>query len=145
MASELEVLEVQTLYPRIYMACHTEHVRAASSAVRLSSRDSAILAHLSVPALAQPTRLARHLKIGLSTLSAATSRLAGLGYLRSERDPEDERRQILKLTPEGQAAMKASSVLDSAKVARLLSRLTPSQRKKAIAGLALLAGAASGG
>ena len=40
------VLEIQRLYPQIYLACHVDHVRASSTEWRLSSRDSSILAHL---------------------------------------------------------------------------------------------------
>ena len=142
MALEKEITEIQLLYPRIYMACHTEHVRAASNEAKLSSRDSAILAHLSVEELTNPTKLAKHLKITLSTISEATAKLEELGYVKAERDQNDERRQKLRLTARGLDAMKKSSVLDSEKVGQLLSRLSPEERKKAVEGMGLLARAA---
>ncbi len=38
-----EVLEVQRLYPQIYVACHSDHIRAVSTAWRISSQDASIL------------------------------------------------------------------------------------------------------
>lgn len=40
------VRAVQIAYPQIYLACHTRHTRARSSAFRLSARDSSLLVHL---------------------------------------------------------------------------------------------------
>ena len=41
-----DVFEVQRLYPQIYIACHTDHVRAVSTKWRISSQDASILVHL---------------------------------------------------------------------------------------------------
>src|SRR3712207_6488864 len=97
MVSENDVTEVQIHYPRLYVACHKEHIRAASSDAQISDKDSAILAHLTVEELATPSKLAKHLRISPSTLSEALSRLIGLGYVRAETDDRDERRQRLNL------------------------------------------------
>ena len=40
------VRAVQIAYPQIYLACHTHHTRARSSAFHLSARDSSLLVHL---------------------------------------------------------------------------------------------------
>src|SRR5215831_2784658 len=105
MAIEAEVAQVQVLYPRIYMACHVNHVRAASSEVGLSSRDSAILAHLTVSELTTPSKLSKHLGISMPTLSEAMAKLVALGYVRTERNQDDERKQKLSLTKKGIEAM----------------------------------------
>jgi DNA-binding MarR family transcriptional regulator len=136
---ESQITEIQKLYPQIYHACHAEHIRAASSEVSLSGRDSAILAHLSVDALTSPSKLAQHLKVSAPTLSEALSKLEGLGYVKIERNQDDERRQKIYLSAKGLDAMKKSSVLDSAKLSDLLSKLSQDDRKRAIEGLALLA------
>jgi DNA-binding MarR family transcriptional regulator len=141
---ETQVTEIQVLYPRIYMACHTEHTKARSSEVQLSARDSSILAHLSVKELSRPGPLAKHLDVAQSTLSEALHNLVSLGYVSSKTDPNDERRTEFKLTAKGIAAMKTASVLDSQKVAAVMDRLTPEQRLSAIEGLRLLADAALG-
>ena len=133
------VLEIQRLYPQIYLACHVDHVRAKSTPFRLSAADSSILAHLSPERPIEPRELARHLGVRRSTLSAAIARLAKLGYLSRTIHSEDRRRVELLLTPKGAEAMAATSVLDANRVAEVLTRLTKSERRRAVAGLALLA------
>ena len=140
--SDSEVRQVQTAYPQIYFACHTRHVRRASNAARLSAADSTLLAHLDEHAATRSTALARHLGLAASTLSAAISRLAGHGYVLQQRDPRDRRAIGLTLSAKGAAAMQASSVLDSARVKRMLEQLRPAERTRALEGLALLARAA---
>lgn len=130
---------VQTCYPQIYLACHTRHTRAASSATRLSARDSSLLAHLDETRTITPTTLARHLGVGASTMSAAVKRLVALNYIQQQRDPGDARKIGLRLAPKGAAAMRDSSVLEPARVRKVLSRLTPEARRTALAGLTLLA------
>lgn len=126
---EQQVTEIQALYPRIYMACHVEHVKARSSDVHLSARDSSLLAHLSVKEFARPGELGKHLGVSPSTVSEALHNLVGLGYVRCKTDSDDERRVGFSLTPRGVEAMKRSSVLDSEKVADLLSRLSATAQR----------------
>ena len=133
---------MQTCYPKIYLACHTRHVRAASSANGLSPRDSTLLAHLDERRPVTPGELARHLGIGKSTLSAAVKRLRALGYIAVAEDPRDRRSFLLRLGSRGAAAMRESSVLEPARVRRLLAALSPDARRAALHGLELLAGAA---
>lgn len=139
---EDQVRELQQLYPRIYIACHVNHVRAATSSVHLSARDSAILAHFEESRPLRPSKLARHLGIARSTLSQALKKLVMLGYITSQKNDADRRQLSLRLTAQGREAMQAASVLDREKVAELLRQLTPAQRKSGLAGLAVLARAA---
>jgi DNA-binding MarR family transcriptional regulator len=140
--SNADVRIVQTCYPQIYLACHTRHMRAASSATGLSPRDSALLAHLDERRSITPTRLARHLGIGKSTMSAAVKRLQTLGHIAVSADPHDGRITFLRLSHRGAAAMRGSSVLEPARVRRVLAVLTGPERRRALDGLQLLAGAA---
>ncbi len=136
------VTQIQMLYPRIYMACHVDHVKARSSESQISARDSSILAHLNSEHFQRPSVLAKHLEVTPSTLSEALHNLVSLGYVSFKTNPDDERRTEFKLTAKGITAMKNSSVLDSNKVADLLGRLSPEEREKAVEGLRLLADAA---
>src|SRR5580704_14124835 len=120
---------VQRYYPQIYLACHKRHVRASSTAYRLSSRDSSILVHLNDTVPVTPTELADHLGVRGSTLSAAIQRLERLGYLQRKRMSGDRRTVALTLTPQGVKTMAATSVLDSERVAAVLARLTGTERK----------------
>ena len=142
MSARDDVRIVQTCYPQIYLACHTRHVRAASTPHRLSSRDSALLAHLDERRPMAPSALARHLGVGASTMSAAIKRLVRFGYIDQDRHPADGRRIHLLLSRKGVKAMRATSVLDAARVRRVLARLDPSDRQAALGGLTLLARAA---
>jgi DNA-binding MarR family transcriptional regulator len=139
---EDQVRQLQQLYPRIYIACHTDHVRAATSAVQLSARDSAILAHFEESKSLRPSKLARHLGIARSTLSQALKKLVALGYISSQKNEADRRHLNLQLTTKGREAMQAASVLDKDKVAQLLRQLTPAERKTGLEGLSVLARAA---
>ena len=140
--SNRDVRLVQVAYPQIYFACHTRHIRRASTPERLSAADSTLLAHLDEQRAVRSTALARHLGVANSTLSAAIARLAAQGYVLQSRDTGDRRAIELRLSRKGAAAMQASSVLDTALVKKMLEHLTPAARKRALAGLALLARAA---
>ena len=140
--SARDVRLVQTCYPQIYLACHTRHTRAASSPQRLSPRDSTLLAHLDEKKPTTPSVLARHLGVGGPTMSAAVKRLVRLGYVEQDRDPDDARSVRLRLAPKGATAMRESSVLEPARVRRMLGKLGPRDRRTALNGLAVLAAAA---
>jgi len=137
-----DVFEVQRLYPQIYMACHTDHVRAASTKWRISSQDASILVHLDRDSGLSPRTLAKHLGVAPSTLSAAIARLAELGYLTNEPNGADRRKRELRLTPRGAEAIASTSVLNAERVRAVLKKLKPAERKAALNGLALLARAA---
>ena len=139
---DTDVYEIQRLYPQIYVACHADHVRAVSTRWRISSQDASILVHLDREYGLSPRALAGHLGVAPSTLSAAISRLARLGYLSNVASEKDGRRRELRLTDRGAEAIAATSVLDARRVKALLKALKPAERKQALLGLALLARAA---
>ena len=137
-----DVFEVQRLYPQIYIACHTDHVRAASTTWRISSQDASILVHLDRDTGLSPRALANHLGVAPSTLSAAIARLSELGYLTSKPNDTDRRKRELRLTARGAEAVASTSVLNAERVQAVLGQLKPDERKAAVRGLALLARAA---
>lgn len=137
-----DVFEIQRLYPQIYVACHNDHIRAASTDWRISSQDASVLVHLDRERGTRPGALAKHLGVAPSTLSATISRLEKLGYLSSQPAEDDKRQHGLKLTARGAEAIAATSVLNADRVRLLIRELTPPERKAALRGLALLARAA---
>ena len=88
------------------------------------------------------SELAGHLGVTASTVSITVDRLERGGYVTRRRDPHDGRRVALRVTAAGDRIRQASSVLDPERVEAMLARLPAAQRREAIAGLALLAGAA---
>src|SRR5688572_7774826 len=130
--SNRDVRIVQVAYPQIYFACHTRHIRRASTPERLSAADSTLLAHLDEERPVRSTALARHLGVANSTLSAAITRLATQGYVSQSRDTGDRRAVELRLSRKGAAAMQASSVLDTPLVRNMLAHLTAAERKRAL-------------
>ena len=137
-----DVYEVQRLYPQIFAACHTDHVRAVSTKWRVSSQDASILVHLDRELGLSPRALAGHLGVAPSTLSAAIARLSKLGYLTSKPNEKDRRKREIRLTARGAEAISSTSVLNAERVRAMLSKLKPGERKEALRGLALLAQAA---
>jgi DNA-binding MarR family transcriptional regulator len=137
-----DVYEVQRLYPQIFVACHTDHVRAVSTKWRISSQDASILVHLDREFGLSPRALAKHLGVAPSTLSAAISRLSKLGYLTAKPVEKDKRRREIRLTPQGSEAISSTSVLDAERVRAMLRKLKPAEKKQALRGLSLLAEAA---
>jgi DNA-binding MarR family transcriptional regulator len=137
-----DVYELQRLYPQIYIAGHTDHVRAVSTKWRISSQDASILVHLDREFGLSPGALAGHLGVAPSTLSATLSRLSKLGYLTTKPNEKDRRRREIHLTARGAKAIASTSVLDQRRVHALLSALKPEEKKQALRGLTLLARAA---
>jgi MarR family transcriptional regulator, organic hydroperoxide resistance regulator len=141
--SHRDVAAVQRYYPRIYLACHTRHQRRRANAASLTPNESSLLAHLHEREGVTAAALARHLGVGPSTISAALKRLTALGYMVREPDAVDARRVALRLSASGARAMQTASVLETGRVAAMLSQLSHSDRARAIKGLRLLAEAAS--
>jgi len=138
-----DVRRLVVAYPRVFFACHTRHVRDSETGDLLSAHQASILDHLDNVELTGVLDLARHMGVTASTMSIAVDRLVRKGYVRRERDPNDGRRVNLRLTEAGVRIRSAKSVLDPQLVASLLSQLSSADRARALAGLELLAGAAS--
>jgi len=134
--------QLMALYPRIYFACHTRHVRDPQSPRVLSRHQASVLDHLDEIDPITLNDLARHMGVTAATMSLAIDRLERKGYVARLRDAADRRRVHVRLTPSGVRVRDASSVLDPPRVEALVARLTDDEREAAIRGLALLAGAA---
>lgn len=130
------------LYPRIFLACHTRHVRDPETSRLLSSRQAGILDHLDETEPTTLGGLARHLGVTPSTMSLAVDRLERGGYVERRRDAADGRRVGLTLTAAGARIRDANSVLDAERVRAMLKPLAPEARARAVDGLAVLAEAA---
>jgi DNA-binding MarR family transcriptional regulator len=133
---------VMTLYPRIYFACHTRHVRDPQTQRMLSRHQASILDHLDELEPTTVMDLAAHMGVTAGTMSLSIDRLERKGYAVRLKDAKDRRRVHVRLTSAGVRVREASSVLDPQRVADLVSRLSDEDRTRAIEGLGLLARAA---
>jgi MarR family transcriptional regulator, organic hydroperoxide resistance regulator len=129
-------------YPRIYFACHRQHVHDPESGARLSAKQASILDHLDTVAATTLTDLATHMGVTAGTMSVAVDRLVAAGYVKRAWDDRDGRRVQLRLTDAGDRIRTANSVLDPSRVEALLAQLPAPDLERALAGLALLARAA---
>jgi DNA-binding MarR family transcriptional regulator len=130
------------LYPRVFMACHTRHVRDPETSRLVSERQAGILDHLDEREPTTLGGLASHLGVTASTMSLAIERLVRAGYVSRRRDRSDARRVLLTLTAAGTRVREANQVLDPERVRALLETLTVAERDEALRGLELLARAA---
>lgn len=135
-------LQIQMLYPRIYMACHVEHIKRRSSDEQVSARDASILAHLTEAYFQSPKNLAAHMNIAASTMSEALHHLVSLGFAKFATDENDARHTIFSITQTGREAIAQNSVLDGKKLEILLATMPQSDQQKVVEGLKLLADAA---
>ena len=130
---------VMTLYPRIYFACHTRHVRDPQTQRLLSRHQASMLDHLDEIEPTTVMELATHMGVTAATMSIAIDRLEKKGYVIRGKDAKDRRRVHVRLTSAGVRVREASSVLDPSRVEALVGRLTDEERARAIEGLGLLA------
>lgn len=126
-------------YPRIYLACHTRHVKDPATGRDVSTHQASILDHLDEVDAMSMTDLAGHMGVTVATMSLAIDRLEGRAYVRRDRDSRDRRRVLLRLTAAGARVREAKSVLDPVRVERVLGQLSPTDREAALKGLDLLA------
>jgi len=140
--NDAAVKQLLELYPRIYFACHTRHVRDPKSRRTLSAHQASILDHLDEREPLTLLDLAAHMGVTASTMSLHVERLVQQGYVLRERDTQDARRLRLRLTAAGVGVREANSVLDAQRVRGMLARLSAEDREAGLHGLALLARAA---
>ena len=133
---------VQELYPRIFFACHTRHVRDPRSRRLLSAHQASILDHLDAVEPVSLRDLARHMGVTPPTMSIAIDRLARRGYVARARDPGDGRRLRLRLTEAGLRLRESQAVLDPRRLRAALALLAPEERVQAVRGLEALGKAA---
>jgi DNA-binding MarR family transcriptional regulator len=137
-----QVRALLELYPAVFMACHTRHVRDPKTKRAISERQASILDHLDEREPTTLGGLARHMGVTASTMSLAIDRLVSGGYVTRRKDKVDARRVGLTLTAAGARIREANQVLDPDRVRALLEQIEPPQRDLAIRGLEVLALAA---
>src|ERR1700733_10170413 len=137
------VKEVMELYPRIFMACHARHVMDSRTGQELSDHQASVLDPLDEVEPTSLAELAKHMGVKPSTMSIAVERLVRSGCVSRERTSADGRRVCIRLTESGATIRREKTVLDPRLVSSMLAHLSPREREQAVAGLRLLAQAAT--
>ena len=137
-----DVAQVFRDYPRIYFACHRQHVRDPETGTRVSARQVSILDHLDAEHPTMLADLADHLGVTPATMSLAVGRLVERGYVARVLDPVNRRKVQLRLTAAGVRITATNSVLEPTLVEEMLDQLSAKDRAAALRGLELLARAA---
>ncbi len=130
------------LYPRIFFACHTRHVRDPKTRRIMSAHQVSILDHLDPVEPTSLMDLAQHMGVTPSTMSLSIDRLERYAYVVRGRDPRDRRRSALLVSAAGERLRAAQSVLEPVRVAGMLAVLSREKLACALEGLALLGRAA---
>src|SRR4051812_41048708 len=102
---------VMTLYPRIFFACHTRHVRDPQTQKMLSRHQASILDHLDELDPTTVMDLPAHMGVTPATMSLSIDRLERKGFVVRLRDAKDRRRVHVRLTTAGVRVRDSSSVL----------------------------------
>ncbi len=120
-----------TRFEALYRETYLRMVRRiADKRARLSPETTGLLMHLTATGPVTLSELARHTDRAQSTMSEMVASLTRKGLLEVDPDPEDRRRHLIWLSPEGQEALsEALKVLDSAKLSRAASALTAEERE----------------
>lgn len=109
----------------------------------LSQHERQLLHHVPREGGVQLNQVAWHLALPKSTASALVKDLERRGFVTRRRDPSDERRLAIRLTPAGYERVTADSVLDPGALRTAMAQLSPGERRTLIEAFEKLAGAAS--
>jgi len=139
-----DITIVTTALPRIEFACRTRSITDAGSGITLTANQLRTLSHLDVDDPTMVTELADFLGVTPSTMSLNLKRLEFGGFIERSRDPADRRVMNVLLTESGVDAREQAAPFDPERVAAMLGRLRPDERRRALDGLAILADAADG-
>ncbi len=88
----------------------------------------------------RPGEIARHLHLPAPSVSHLLAELEARGWITRRPDPDDRRRLLAELTPEGRSALAAVRRCLAAASERLLDRLDTAERDRLLALLARLEG-----
>jgi DNA-binding MarR family transcriptional regulator len=124
-------------YASLWMALHR------GDEPELSQHERDLLHHVPAEGGVELGHLAWHLALPKSTASVLVKGLERRGFLVRRRNPQDERRLAITLTPRGEERVRTDSVLDPARLAAALADLGEAERGALLAAIERLAAAAA--
>lgn len=139
MPNQSDAEQFDHLYGRLWAALFK------ADAEDLSQHERQLLHHVGDERGVSLGVVARHLGIPKSSASERVKSLERRGFLTRRRDTQDERRLSIVLTDAGVARVRRDSVLDLARLAAALKKMSAQERKALLGGLERLAAAAEAG
>ena len=136
-----EIATIVAAIPFLERACRVRAVGSARGGP-LTAKQARTLEQLDTVDPVMVTELAEYLGVTASTMSLNLKRLEGAGLVRRSRDPDDARVMNVVLTDLGAEARDRARSIDPQRVAALLDRLRPEERRGAAETLARLSDAA---
>jgi DNA-binding MarR family transcriptional regulator len=123
------------MFEQAYLRFHRRDERRSA----LSGTARAILLHLAGTGPLTVTEAARHLDRAQSVVSDIVTHLEAKGLLERQTDPDDRRRTLVWLTPEGFDHLERDrEVLATQLLARAFAGMAPAERAALLRGLAAL-------
>lgn len=115
--------DFEAVFRKVYLTFHRRDGRRAG----LSGASWAVLTHLSLAGPVTIGEAASHLDRAQSVVSDIVTQLESKGLLERRTDPDDRRRTLVWLTPDGVACLRADAhVLSDALLAEALDRMPTS-------------------
>ena len=133
-----EVALIASALPRIHRACRTR-VPLPRGRGSLTLKQARTLQQLDAVDPAMVTELAEYLGVTASTMSLNLKRMEEAGLVRRSRDPADRRVMNVVLTEDGVLARDRSTAIDAQRVAAVIDRLRPEERRSVAEALARFA------
>jgi len=109
-----------------------------------SLTEGRVIFELAASGTADAASLRRRLDIDPGYLSRILTRLANAGLIARQRDPGDGRRQVIELTPSGQAAFQTINERSATQVRGLLAQLPESAQRRLTGAMAAIEDILSG-
>lgn len=126
------------LFPAVYLRAHARQDKAD----RVTPEMWAILTHLAMSGPLTVTEAARHFGRAQSVISETVTALEQRGLLERASDARDRRRTLVWLTERAHETMKRSrSVLDEARLARAMARMSEDERRALVTSMEALVAA----
>jgi DNA-binding MarR family transcriptional regulator len=124
------------LFPEIYLRFH---VRRERDATRVTPQMWAMLQHFALAGPLTVTEAAEHFDRAQSVVSETVDALCEKGLLERMTDARDRRRTLVWLTEEGHAFLaRERRILDDARLAKAMARLSPAERRGLLHGMEAL-------
>lgn len=126
-------------YPKIFMACHRQHVRQDARGRAITERQASVLNHLHGLKPMSLSKLAEHMGVSRSTMSITVARLVRGGYIAKKADKKDGRGVHLTLTASGARVKQENTVLDPELMREMFRRMPQKELENALKGIESLA------